>query len=103
MNYINGKGGVVTRVAPLPALTIAETNGVQTMSSLDMVAYINATREAGKTEVLHKNFLAKVPTVIGYSASAEFLAQAIVPISNGATRMSPVYNFPRREAMLSFP
>ena len=73
------------------------------MSSLDMVAFINATREAGKAEVRHDNFLAKVPNVLGYSASTEFLGQAIVPISNGATRKVPVYNLPRREAILSFP
>ena len=70
------------------------------MSSLDMVAYINATREAGKPELRHDHFLAKVPNVLGYSASPKFLGQAIVPISNGATRTIPVYNFPRREAML---
>ncbi len=91
---------VVTRVAPLPTLTIAETDGVQTMSSLDMVAYINATREAGKAELQHKHFLAKVPSVIGYSMSAKFLAHIEIAGPNGGTRRSPVYNFPRREAML---
>lgn len=71
------------------------------MSSLDMVAYINATREAGKAELQHKHFLAKVPSVIGYSLSAEFLAHKNIAFgSNGQTRQSPVYNFPRREAML---
>ncbi len=65
-----------------------------------MVAYINSTREPGQPEVRHDHFLAKVPTVLGFSASPKFLGQAIVPISNGATRSTPVYNFPRREAML---
>jgi hypothetical protein len=43
-----------------------ETNGVQTISSLDMVAYINATRVADRPELQHKHFLAKVPSVLGY-------------------------------------
>ena len=92
---------VVTRVAPIPELTIVETDGVQTMSSLDMVAYINATREAGKPEVRHDNFLGKVPNVLGYSLSTKFLGHKDIAFGvNGQTRRSPVYNFPRREAML---
>lgn len=82
-------------------LTINHTGvGAPTMSSLDMVAFINATREAGKAELSHKNFLAKVPSVIGYSMSAKFSAHIEIPGPNGGTRQSPVYNFPRREAML---
>lgn len=86
----------VTRVAPLPTLNIVETDGVQTMSSLDMVAYINATREAGKPELRHTHFLAKVPSVLGYIDSAKFLAQ----YKDSTGRSLPCYNFPRREAML---
>lgn len=71
------------------------------MSSLDMVAFINATREAGKAELLHKSFLAKVPSVLGYDVSAKYFAHTNVAIGmHGQTRQSPVYNFPRREAML---
>lgn len=71
-----------------------------TMSSLDMVAYINATREAGKPELRHDHFMAKVPNVLGYSMSTKFFAHIEIPGPNGGTRKSPVYNFPRREAML---
>jgi hypothetical protein len=74
------------------------------MSSLDMgnpSGFINATREPGEPELLHKNFLAKVPNVLGYSVSAKFLAHTNVPIGmHGQTRQSPVYNLPRREAIL---
>jgi hypothetical protein len=84
-------------------LNVGETNGVQTMSSLDMVAYINATREAGKAELQHGHFLAKVPNVLGYSSSLKFLSHVQIPGPKGAIRNSPIYNFPRREAILSFP
>ena len=69
------------------------------MSSLDMVAYINASREPGQAELLHKNFMAKVPTVLGYKASAEILAYAFLDGGNGSTRRSPIYNFPEEESM----
>ena len=75
------------------------------MSSLDMVAYINATREPGKPELRHADFLAKVPSVIGEVLSTKFSAYKNIAFGvNGQTRPSPVYNFPKREAMLmSFP
>lgn len=65
-----------------------------------MVAYINATREAGKTELRHDNFMAKVPNVLGYSSSPKFLGHDNVVVGKGATRRISVYNFPRREAIL---
>jgi len=70
------------------------------MSSLDMVAYINSTREPGKPELRHADFLAKVPSVLGEGTSTKFFAHVNLVVGNGATRQSPVYNFPRREAML---
>jgi hypothetical protein len=66
------------------------------MSSLDMVAYINATRATGEPELLHKNFMAKVPSVI--KAAAKFLATAFYTV-NGATRTRDIYNFPEEESM----
>ncbi len=70
------------------------------MSSLDKVAFINATRDNNKAELSHKNFLAKVPSVIGYEMSAKLLAHIEIPGPNGGSRRSPIYNLPRREAML---
>ncbi len=80
--------------------TTTNTDGIKTMSSLDMVAYINASREPGSKELLHKNFLAKVVTVLGKTTSAKILAHVQVPGPNGAVRMSPIYNFPEEESVL---
>lgn len=64
------------------------------MSSLDMVAYINSTREPGSAEVAHGDFLKKVPFVIGNAGNFS----SVYIGGNGQER--PCYNFPRREAML---
>lgn len=84
--------------ANVPAeLKVQETNGVQTMSSLDMVTYINSTREPHAAELRHDHFMAKVPTVI--EAAPKFLGTAFYNV-NGAQRTQAIYNFPKREAML---
>jgi hypothetical protein len=62
------------------------------MSSLDMVAYINATRKPGEAELLHFSFLAKVPQVLKDAKS--FLSNYL----DSYGRQQPCYNFPRREA-----
>ena len=64
------------------------------MSSLDMVAFINSTREPGKPELTNFNFLAKVPTVL---ADALKFQSTYVDSLGRTQRM---YNVPRREAML---
>ena len=83
--------------------------GVQavTMTSLELVDLINEHRthqamDAGKQfpssdypELQHKNFIAKVPEVLG-ERSAEFLAD--LPDSYGRPRRG--YKFPKREACL---
>lgn len=79
-----------------------------TMSSLEMVDYINDDRKS-KSEALglkfpcqkyrklsHKNFMAKVPKVLGENQSAKFLADYI----DDKGRTQPCYNFPKREACL---
>jgi hypothetical protein len=70
------------------------------MSSLDMVAYINSTREPGSAEVRHDNFMAKVPNVLGVKTAPEYLGTVLYSSGNGTKREQAVYNFPRREAML---
>jgi len=65
-----------------------------------MVAYINATRDNNKAELSHKNFLAKVPNVLGYKAAAETLATGFYLNGTGSKVARNIYNFPRREAML---
>jgi len=52
-----------------------------TMSSLEMVDFINATREEGASELRHDNFMAKVPSVLGEDQSPQFLGDYTV--SNG--------------------
>lgn len=78
---------------------VTNESGVPTMSSIDMVAYINATREAGSPEVRHDNFMTKVPKVLGEKAAPKFLGTALYHV-NSATRERLVYNFPEREANL---
>lgn len=78
-----------------------------TMTSLELVDFINAHRkqqaeQAGQAfpsdefpELLHKNFLAKAPEVLG-ERSAEFAAD--LPDSYGRSRRG--YRFPKRESCL---
>jgi len=84
---------------------------VATMTSLELVGFINDVRakkaeQEGKTfpcknfpELLHKNFIAKVPKVLGLS-SAKFLADDTFTTGNGAANTRKIYKFPRREACL---
>ncbi|WP_446470621.1 Rha family transcriptional regulator [Xenorhabdus stockiae] len=97
-------------------LTTKKTNlpvtEAPTMTSLEMVDYINADRAAkAETEGLpfpskrykklsHKNFMAKVPKVLSDDASAKFLAKDEYGIANGATAVRDIYRFPKREACL---
>ncbi len=79
-----------------------------TMSSLEMVDYINVERKSkAEAEGLpfpckkyrklsHKNFMAKVPKILGDYHSAKFLAQ----YKDSTGREFPCYDFPKREACL---
>lgn len=67
-----------------------------TMTSLELVDFINNQRKPGEAELLHKSFLAKVPQVLGEETSAKFLAD--LPDSYGRPRKG--YRFPKREACL---
>ncbi|HEI8999794.1 Rha family transcriptional regulator [Citrobacter koseri] len=87
--------------------TVQQDNLAPTMSSLEMVDYINANRKAkAEAEGLlfpckkyrrlqHKSFLPKVLKVLGES-SAKFFADYI----DDKGRTQPCYNFPKREACL---
>lgn len=66
-----------------------------TMSSLELVDFINEQRQHDEPELQHKNFIAKVPQVLG-ETSAKFLAD--LPDSYGRPRRG--YRFPKREACL---
>lgn len=83
-------------------------NSVPTMSSLQMVEYINADRKAkAEAEGLtfpckeyrvlqHKDFLKKTPKVLGEEHSAKFFSQ----YKDSTGRYLPCYQFPKREACL---
>lgn len=90
------------------SLTVLTSNEAPTMSSLEMVDYINADRKSKAealglkfpckrfTKIQHKHILAKTPKVLGVEHSAKFLAQ----YTDSTGRELPCYNFPKREACL---
>ncbi|MGY4489874.1 hypothetical protein [Pseudomonas sp. TE3610] len=82
------------------AVATTITEDTVTMTSLELVEMINATREPGKAALAHKHLLAKIPKVLGEGTSAEFLAHVPVPGPKGAVRQSPIYRLPKREACL---
>ena len=95
-HYLQPQGEITMK---LSTLSLTQTGEVLTMSSLEMVKYINDTRKLGEAELMHKNFLAKVPTVLGKDA-AKFSAASFYQ-GNGSAQLSRnIYNFPKREAML---
>ena len=57
-----------------------------------------AERNPGQkwVELLHKNFMAKVPKVLGENQSAKFLANR----KDSQNKTQPIYNLPQREAFL---
>ncbi|WP_420299770.1 Rha family transcriptional regulator [Edwardsiella tarda] len=79
-----------------------------TMSSLEMVDYINADRKSKAeaqglkfpckrfSKIQHKHILAKTPKVLGEEYSAKFLAE----YKDSTGRDLPCYQYPKREACL---
>lgn len=90
------------------SVIVLPTNEAPTMSSLEMVDYINADRKSKAealglkfpckrfTKLQHKHFLTKAPKVLGEKQSAKFLADYI----DDKGRTYPCYQFPKREACL---
>jgi len=66
-----------------------------TMTSLELVEFINSEREAGDAELRHDSFMAKVPKVLG---GVQNLLDTYTHPQNGQTY--PCYRFPKREACL---
>jgi hypothetical protein len=79
--------------------TLATTNEVVTMSSLEMVDFINQTREENEPEIRHDNFMKKVGKVLGEQAP-KFEGTSFYVNGIGARVSRLIYNFPRREATL---
>jgi len=66
-----------------------------TMSSVELVDFINSQRHEGDAELRHDHFMAKVPKVLGVDAP-NFLGTQ----KYGNNNVREVYNFPKREACL---
>jgi len=67
-----------------------------TMTSLELVEFINSQREADEPELTHANFLAKVPKVLGETSHS---FECDLPDVYGRARRG--YRFPKREACLT--
>ena len=67
-----------------------------TMSSVELVEYINSLRAEGEPEVRHDNLMAKVPKVLGESHAPTFLGTQTYGNNNSRS----IYNLPKREACL---
>ena len=67
-----------------------------TMTSLELVAFINSQREEGEAVLAHSDFLKKVPQVLGAEVAGNF--SGYYKASNG--KQNPMYTFPKREACL---
>ena len=81
---------------------IATTSAVATvtMSSLELVEFVNGQRQRGEAVIAHSDFLKKVPKVLGEDHAGKFSCMIEIAIGKGATRKSPCYRFPKREACL---
>lgn len=67
-----------------------------TMTSLELVQFINNQRAVGEAELQHKHFLEKVPKVLGEGYA--IFSATYVHQQNGQTYLC--YKFPKREACL---
>jgi len=77
------------------ALTIPGGAAV-TMTSLELVDFINSQRAEGESELRHDHFMAKVPQVLGETVAPNF--RGYYKASNG--KQNPMFTFPKREACL---
>lgn len=71
-----------------------------TMTSLELVDFINSQRGQGDAELRHDHFMAKVPKVLGEDHAPKFRGMIEVTVGKGATRQSPIFRLPKREACL---
>lgn len=67
-----------------------------TMTSMEMVEFINSQRKEGEAELRHRDFTAKVPKVLGEEMSEKFRTS----LKDSYGRDQPGYRFPKREACL---
>jgi phage antirepressor YoqD-like protein len=67
-----------------------------TISSLDLVKFINSNRDKSQSKLLHKDFLEKVLKVLGEELSGNFRSS----YKDSMNREKPCYSFQKREACL---
>jgi phage antirepressor YoqD-like protein len=77
-------------------MQVATMTDQVTMTSLELVQFINNQRDTGEPELLHKNFMQKVPSVLG-EGCAKFLATYT---HHQNLQTYSCYKFPKREACL---
>lgn len=93
------------------SMIVLPTNEAPTMSSVEMVDYINADRKL-KAEsqglkfpckqfrkLEHRSFMKKAPKVLGGAAAKFFAADSYINGTGGKVERD-IYNFPKREACL---
>jgi len=78
-------------------MILSQNTATITMTSLEMVEFINSQRKEGESELRHDHFLVKVPKVLGEGGLPNFRDTYIHP-QNGQTYQ--YYRFPKREACL---
>lgn len=78
------------------ANNIVTSTSVATMTSLELVEFINSQRGEGEAPLAHYDFLKKVPIVLGEEVAGKF--SCYYKASNG--KQNPMYRFPKREACL---
>jgi hypothetical protein len=75
---------------------LALIGNTPTMTSIEMVEFINGQRKEGEAELRHDNFMAKVPKVLGEEAALTLKGSYI----GRDNTVRPCYYFPKREACL---
>lgn len=78
------------------ALTTLNGGEAVTMTSLELVEFINSQRGEGEAVLAHSDFLKKVPVVLGETVAGNFSCN--YKATNG--KQNPMYRFPKREACL---
>lgn len=76
-------------------MNLVKVGEVATMTSLEIVSYINSTKNEGEAELRHSDFLIKVPKVLK-GGERNFSSSYL----NAQNKKLPCYNFPKREATL---
>jgi hypothetical protein len=75
---------------------LATTSQTATMTSLELVEYINTDRQSGAAQLAHSDFLKKVVQVLGELGAGNF-SSTYLDVQN---KERPCYKLPKREACL---